>query len=175
MALRWEWACPRWWCISQQMGWLIWLLGMCTYPLLRSRPLRVPPLRRLTLESPKVSKGLLPHHSVPRLGSACPRSGSEPWAAAMGHPWPSAANPASCRVAHGSLPALGQRGLTGRSDQNQKQGGPPAGLVLIRSRPCSRCRACEAALTPMQQPTSPRRIPGFHSTCGEGACSRSSA
>ena len=32
------------------------LLGMCTYPLLRLWPLRVPPLRRLTLESPKVSK-----------------------------------------------------------------------------------------------------------------------
>jgi hypothetical protein len=26
------------------------VLGLCTYPLLRSRPLRVPPLRRLTLE-----------------------------------------------------------------------------------------------------------------------------
>ncbi len=66
------------------------------------------------LKSAKVSKTLLPHHSAPRLGSVCPLSGLNPWAAAMGHPWPSAANPASCRVAHGFKPAFGQRGLTGR-------------------------------------------------------------
>ena len=65
-------------------------------------------------KSPKVTKGLLPHHSAPRLGSVCPNAGLNPWAAAMGHPWPSAANPASCRVAHGFKPAFGQRGLTGR-------------------------------------------------------------
>ncbi|SDU11804.1 hypothetical protein SAMN04490197_2990 [Pseudomonas orientalis] len=42
----------------------------------------------------------------------------------MGHPWPSAANPASCRVAHGFKPAFGQRGLTGRlrSKADQDQG-----------------------------------------------------
>jgi hypothetical protein len=70
MALRWEWACPRWWCISQQMGWLIWLLGMCTYPLLRSRPLRVPPLRRLTLEERQSKQSALapPLGASPRLG-----------------------------------------------------------------------------------------------------------
>ncbi len=28
----------------------------------------------------KVSKTLLPHHSVPRLGSACPNEGIAPWA-----------------------------------------------------------------------------------------------
>ena len=66
------------------------------------------------LKSAKVSKTLLPHHSAPRLGSVCPHSGFGPWAAAMGHPWPSAANPASCRVTHGFKPAFGQRGLTGR-------------------------------------------------------------
>jgi hypothetical protein len=32
------------------------------------------------LRSAKVSKTLLPHHSVPRLGSACPHSGIAPWA-----------------------------------------------------------------------------------------------
>ncbi len=78
-------------------------------------------------KSPKVTKGLLPHHSAPRLGSVCPLSGLNPWAAAMGHPWPSAANPASCRVAYGFKPAFGQRGLTGRlrsrskADQDQGQ------------------------------------------------------
>ncbi|AZE89653.1 Threonine synthase [Pseudomonas orientalis] len=77
------------------------------------------------LKSAKVSKTLLPHHSAPRLGSVCPNAGLNPWAAAMGHPWPSAANPASCRVAHGFKPAFGQRGLTGRlgskADQDQDQ------------------------------------------------------
>ena len=76
-------------------------------------------------KGPKVSKRPSPHHSVPRLGSACPHSGLNPWAAAMGHPWPSAANPASCRVTHGFKPAFGQRGLTGRlrsrSKADQKQ------------------------------------------------------
>ncbi len=62
------------------------------------------------LKSAKVSKTLLPHHSAPRLGSVCPHFGLNPWAAAMGHPWPSAANPASCRVTHGFKPACGQRG-----------------------------------------------------------------
>ncbi len=47
------------------------------------------------LNSAKVTKTLLPHHSVPRLGSACLNEGIAPWAAAKGHPWPSAANPAS--------------------------------------------------------------------------------
>ncbi len=77
------------------------------------------------LKSAKVSKTLLPHHSAPRLGSVCPNAGLNPWAAAMGHPWPSAANPASCRVTHGFKPAFGQRGLTGRlgskADQEQEQ------------------------------------------------------
>ena len=45
----------------------------------------------------------------------------------MGHPWPGAANPASCRVAHASESAFGQRGLTGRlrskskADQKQRE------------------------------------------------------
>ncbi|SED38380.1 hypothetical protein SAMN04515675_0931 [Pseudomonas costantinii] len=47
---------------------------------------------------PKVSKGLLPHHSAPRCGSVCPHSGTAARVAAMGHPWPSAAKPASLPV-----------------------------------------------------------------------------
>ncbi|PED79915.1 hypothetical protein CON65_25765, partial [Bacillus pseudomycoides] len=43
---------------------------------------------------------LLPHHSVPRLGSACPNEGLNPWAAVMGHPWPRTA-------AHAPKPAFG--------------------------------------------------------------------
>ncbi len=62
----------------------------------------------------KVTKALLPHHSAPRLGSVCPNTALNPWAAATRHPWRGAANPASCRVAHEFKPAFGQRGLTGR-------------------------------------------------------------
>ena len=65
-------------------------------------------------KGPKVSKRPSPHHSAPRLGSVCPHSGLNPWAAVMGHPWPRTANPASCRVTHGFKPAFGQRGFTGR-------------------------------------------------------------
>ena len=32
------------------------------------------------LEKPQVTKGFCPFRSVPRLGSACPRSGPAPWA-----------------------------------------------------------------------------------------------
>ncbi|SDU46105.1 hypothetical protein SAMN05216237_5927 [Pseudomonas yamanorum] len=38
----------------------------------------------------------------------------------MGHPWPCAANPASCRVTHAPKPAFGQRGLTGRLRSRSK-------------------------------------------------------
>ncbi len=76
-------------------------------------------------KDPKVTKRSSPHHSAPRLGSVCPHAGFGAWAAAMGHPWPSAANPASCRVTHAPKPAFGQRGLTGRlrsrSKADQKQ------------------------------------------------------
>ncbi len=79
------------------------------------------------LKSAKVSKTLLPHHSAPRLGSVCPNTGLNPWAAATRHPWRGAANPASCRVTHEFKPAFGQRGLTGRlrsrsqADQDQER------------------------------------------------------
>src|SRR5471032_2677702 len=78
-------------------------------------------------KSPKVTKGLLPHHSAPRLGSVCPPSGTTQRAAATGRPCPVAAKPASCRFTRSLLPAFGQRGLTGRlrskskADQDQKQ------------------------------------------------------
>jgi hypothetical protein len=45
--------------------------------------------------APKVTKKSLPHHSAPRCRSVYPNTGLEPWAAATGHPWPEAANPAS--------------------------------------------------------------------------------
>ena len=46
------------------------LLGMCTYPLLRLWPLRVPPLRRLTLEKRQSKQNALapPLGASPRLG-----------------------------------------------------------------------------------------------------------
>ncbi|KAA0944841.1 hypothetical protein FQ186_24070 [Pseudomonas sp. ANT_H14] len=54
-----------------------------------------------------ISLTLLPYLSAPRLGSACPNEGIAPWVAAMGHPWPSAAKPASCRFTHCATPAFG--------------------------------------------------------------------
>ncbi|CAI8748958.1 hypothetical protein EMIT0P171_140102 [Pseudomonas sp. IT-P171] len=44
------------------------------------------------------NQALLPHHSAPRLSSVCPNTGIAPRVAAMGHPWPSAAKPASLPV-----------------------------------------------------------------------------
>jgi hypothetical protein len=88
----------------------------------------------LLANAPKVTKRSSPHHSVPRLGSACPNAGLNPWAAAMGHPWPSAANPASCRVTHGFKPAFGQRGLRGALRSKATARGPysrPVSLVAL--------------------------------------------
>ena len=81
-------------------------------------------------KSAKVSKALLPHHSVSRLGSACLNEGIAPWAAAKGHPWPSAANPAfmpGCPLRNTFVqPAW----LMGRRDQRPPRGGLIADLVL---------------------------------------------
>ena len=93
----------------------------CTYPLLTCSEITVPLLQRVTFyKRLKGNPKRLPHHLAPRLGSVCPTTDLEPWAAATGHPWPNAANPASCRVAHGSRPAFGQRGLTGRPRSRSK-------------------------------------------------------
>ena len=110
------------------------------------------------MNSAKVSKTLLPHHSVPRLGSACLLSGIAPWAAAMGHPWPSAAKPASCRFTHGPMPAFGQRGLTGRlrskSKADQEHSGLPAGLSGVKQRQNQkRARSTVGAGLPAMQAT----------------------
>ena len=56
-------------------------------------PLR--PYGASLLNSAKVSKTLPLLCPGLRQGSDFPRSGIAPWAAAMGHPWPGAANPAS--------------------------------------------------------------------------------
>ena len=53
----------------------------------------------------------------------------------MGHPWPSAAKPASCRFTHAPKPAFGQRGLTGRLRSRSK---------AKARRPESRPEWCEA-------------------------------
>ena len=69
----------------------------------------------------KVTKRSLPHHSVPRLGSACPHSGTAPRAAATGHPWPGAAKSASLPIYPLHRAYLRPSWLTGPADQNQKQ------------------------------------------------------
>ena len=63
----------------------------------------------------------MPHHSVPRLGSACPHSGPVPRAAATGHPWPGAAKSASLPIYPLHRAYLRPSWLTGPADQNQKQ------------------------------------------------------
>ncbi len=99
-------------------------------------------------KSAKVSKALLPHHSVPRLGSACPQSGIAPWAR---RDRPSLAvsrlprHP--CRGAHCAIPACGHRGLTGRlrskarskAEQQQQQ----CQSAKLHSPPCGSWLACD--------------------------------
>ncbi|XOQ21490.1 MAG: hypothetical protein ACFWTR_12275 [Pseudomonas shahriarae] len=71
--------------------------------------------------SAKVSKALLPHHSVPRLGSACPQSGIAPWARRDRPSMAVSRLPRHpCRGAHCAIPACGQRGLTGRLRSRSK-------------------------------------------------------
>ena len=82
----------------------------------------------------KVTKALLPHHSVPRLGSACPNAGIAPWAAAKGHPWPSAAIPASMPGCPLHNTCVRPVWLTGRRDQRPPRGGLIADLVLDGER-----------------------------------------
>ena len=70
------------------------------------------------LKSAKVTKTLLPHHSAPRLGSVCPNPGIAPRVAAMGHPWPSAAKPASLPVYPLRNACVRPAWLTGRPRSN---------------------------------------------------------
>jgi hypothetical protein len=86
----------------------------------------------LLANAPKVTKRSLPHHSVPRLGSACPHSGTAPRAAATGHPWPGAAKSASLPIYPLHRACLRPSWLTGPADQDQKQehSGLPAGLSV---------------------------------------------
>ena len=72
-------------------------------------------------KSAKVTKALLPHHSVPRLGSACPQSGIAPWARRDRPSMAVSRLPRHpCRGAHCAIPACGHRGLTGRLRSRSK-------------------------------------------------------
>ncbi len=72
-------------------------------------------------KSAKVSKALLPYHSVPRLGSACPQSGIAPWARRDRPSMAVSRLPRHpCRGAHCAIPACGHRGLTGRLGSRSK-------------------------------------------------------
>ena len=124
--------------------------NLCTYPLLRYGEywLRFYSASLSKIRKPaqtKVTKALLPHHSVPRLGSVYPNADPEPWAAATGHPWPGAANPASCRVAHASESAFGQRDLTGclrsKSKARRHDSRPGCVSLPIFCRSCRRLRS----------------------------------
>ena len=101
-------------------------------------------------KSAKVTKALLPHHSVPRLGSACPQSGIAPWARRDRPSMAVSRLPRHpCRGAHCAIPACGHRGLTGRlrsrskarskAEQQQSRGAklhsPLWELACLRWRP----------------------------------------
>ena len=94
----------------------------------------------------------MPHHSVPRLGSACPHSGTAPRAAATGHPWPGAAKSASLPIYPLHRACLRPSWLTGPADQDQdqKHGGLKADLS-VRSEGKS-CFSVGAGLPAMQTP-----------------------
>ena len=113
------------------------------------------------LRDQKVSKKSSPHHSAPRPGSVCPNAGLNPWAAAMGHPWPSAANPASCRVTHGFKPAFGQRGLTGRLRSKSKARSTARSKANLLF--CGSWLACDGGL-----PVNPYSSDAPRPECGSG-------
>ena len=126
----WERGCPRWRCISQLMyrltlshrgiGIYTTLLSSAYWVCLHIRccghgHLGFRPYGGSLWRSAKVSKTLLPHHSVPRPGSACPQSGIAPWARRDRPSMAVSRLPRHpCRGAHCAIPACGQRGLTGR-------------------------------------------------------------
>jgi len=83
----------------------------------------------------KVTKALLPHHLVPRIGSACPNAGIAPWAAAKGHPWPSAATSASMPRCPLRNTCVRPSWLTGRQNLRPPRGGLTAGLALAGVHP----------------------------------------
>ena len=97
-----------------------------------------------------------PHHSVPRLGSACPNVGIAPWAAAKGHPWPSAATSASMPRCPLRNTCVRPAWLMGRRDRDQdpkqsKSGGTSG--IFIAELPLSRASSL------------PHGFAGVHSIC----------
>ena len=100
-----------------------WCGGLCAYPFLRYRLLAVPLLQRVTFFRRQKSnqKGFAPPLGTsPRLGvpSLRPCSVGPPRWAIHG---PARLSRHPCRDAHSTRPAFGQRGLTGRKDQDQDQ------------------------------------------------------
>ena len=89
----------------------------------------------LLANAPKVTKRSLPHHSVPRLGSACPHSGTAPRAAATGHPWPGAAKSASLPIYPLHRAYLRPSWLTGPADQKQIKSRSSVGAGLPAKNP----------------------------------------
>ena len=94
--------------------------------------------------APKVTKNALPHHWVPRLGSACPNEGIAPWArregpsmAQRGYPGIHAGMPtAQCLrsagvVLRGALDHKPDQEPDQEPDQDQELGGLGAGLGFV--------------------------------------------
>src|SRR5471032_274486 len=118
----------------------------------------VPLLQRVTfLQTPKkVTKKRFAHHSVPRLGSACPHSGTLARVAATGHPWPGAAKSASLPIYPLHRAYLRPSWLTGPADQDQKHAASLAldscygwgGSAFLWELACLRCRQLGLPDTP---------------------------
>ena len=100
---------------------LSWFLGLCHIRFCGYGGYWFRPYGGSLWRSAKVSKTLLPHPSVPRLGSACPQSGIAPWARRDRPSMAVSRLPRHpCRGAHCAIPGCGHRGLTGRPRSRSK-------------------------------------------------------
>ncbi|AZD46303.1 hypothetical protein C4K20_0869 [Pseudomonas chlororaphis subsp. aurantiaca] len=129
--------------------------GWCTYPFLRSRLLMVPPLRRVTFfQTPKkVTKKRLPLRTA-FAALRFPRSGVHQGAST---PVGFASTSIRCpRLRRGALRAIplmntstrppdGAGGSRARSKAKAEAEAEAGRDLPVGAKPCSRCRACEAA------------------------------
>ncbi len=110
----------------------------------------------------------MPYHLVPRLGSACPHSGIAPWAAAKGHPWPSAALPV-VRPSNLLEQNLWEQSLRARRPYS-RPGSPARTPIPLWERACSRRRRHSQHHSKLihrfrEQARSHMGLAGVHSIC----------
>src|SRR5476651_2371898 len=115
---------------------------------------------------PKVTKRSSPHHSVPRLGSACRNEGPIPRAAATARPWPVAAKSASLPIYPLHRAYLWPSWLTGPADQKQRRSSVGAGLPAKNLRTPRSFRLPTSSLTSFASKLAPTN----HSSRPVGRC-----